>query len=107
VGHTARGPHRGRYEAALLESNFEMLLSNVSEKVAEQLERAVQKTPFNQLGGVLLDADVRSITTFLSSLTMFSCRDKFVRLSQVLVLLCLETVAEVAECVFARARVCV
>jgi hypothetical protein len=85
------------YQRSLVESNFELLLATLSEVLAAQLEKAVLRTEFNQLGGIQLEKDLRLIQSNISSYTQWSCRDKFVRLSQMAVLLCLETVGEVSE----------
>ena len=45
-----------------------------------------------QLGGMQLDKDIRMIVGYMASLTQWSIRDKFARLSQIALLLNLEQV---------------
>jgi len=52
---------------------------------------------FSRLGGLLLDREIRSLTSFLTSVTTWSVRDRFARLSQMATILNLETAAEMAE----------
>lgn len=85
------------YKAALLEPNYELLVANLTGHVASQLERVIFKCTFNRLGGVQLERDLRCLTTYLSSLTQWPCRDKFARTSQLALLLTLESVEEVSE----------
>ena len=71
-----------KYEAELLPPNFDVLLATLAEDIAGQLEDAVLKTQFNKLGGMQLETDLRVVTKYLSSLTQWSCREKFTRLTQ-------------------------
>ena len=52
---------------------------------------------FSRLGGLLLDSEVRSLVSFLSSITTWSIREKFGRLTQMATILNVESVSEVAD----------
>lgn len=52
---------------------------------------------FNQLGGLQLDRNIRTMISTLSDVTQRSIREKFTKLSQMATLLSLETVSEVSE----------
>ena len=66
-------------------------------EVTVLLEKAVTKTSFNRLGGLQFDKEVRGLSSFLTSVTSWSIRDKFSRLQQMAAILNIETVSEVEE----------
>jgi len=86
-----------KYEAELLAPNFELLLATLAEHLAAQLEDAVLKTQFNRLGGMQLETDLRILTKYLSSLTQWSCREKFTRLTQMAIFLALDSAQDASE----------
>ena len=50
------------------------------------------------MGGLQFDKEVRSLLSFLTSVTSWSIRDKFSRLQQMASILNIETLAEIEEC---------
>lgn len=66
-------------------------------QVVDRLEALLRLKRFNQLGGLQLDRDVRTLVSSLADVTARSVRDKFARLSQIATILSLETVAEMKE----------
>ena len=52
---------------------------------------------FSRLGGLLLDREVRSLVSFLTSVTTWSVRDRFARLTQMSTILNLESVDEMGD----------
>lgn len=78
----------------LTTSNYEALLHHVLDKVAARLDVLLSRKTFNQLGGLQLDKDIRALVMQLSELTTRTVRDKFARLSQMALLLSLESVEE-------------
>lgn len=50
-----------------------------------------------QLGGLVLDQEVRALGTYLTGATSWSVRDKMTRLSQIATLLNLDKVSELSE----------
>jgi hypothetical protein len=65
--------------------------------VAARLEAIVSKKAFNQLGGLAMDRDVRTLVSHLAELTQRTVRDKFARLTQMATVLSLETPSEILD----------
>ena len=85
------------FKSSMTQSNFDSFVNIVAGEVTIQLEKAVTKTSFNRLGGLQFDKEVRSLSSFLTSLTSWSIRDKFSRLQQMASILNIESVAEIEE----------
>ena len=66
-------------------------------QIADRIEAIIQTKKFNHLGGLLLDRQVRAIISTASDLTQQSVRERFSTLSQMSMLLSLESTAEVKE----------
>lgn len=66
-------------------------------QVVDRLEAAMQVKRFNQLGGLQLDRDVRTLVATVSDMTQRTVRDKFGKLNQMATILSLESVAEMAD----------
>lgn len=73
--------------------NYDGLVSIVTTDVTARLERAIKKSTFNRLGGLVLDQEVRAIGSYLTAATSWSVRDKMIRLTQIATLLNLENVS--------------
>ena len=85
------------FKPSLTQSNFESFINIVAGEVTVLMEKAVTKTSFNRLGGLQFDKEVRGLSSFLTSVTSWSIRDKFSRLQQMAAILNIETVCEVEE----------
>merc|ERR1712180_334234 len=85
------------YQKFLIVTPPPSLVMIVAGEVTVQLEKAVLKSSFSRLGGLQLDREVRALSSFLTSVTTWTIRDKFARLSQMAALLNLETLGEVAD----------
>lgn len=72
--------------------NYDALVSLVATDATARLERAIKKTAFNRLGGLVLDQEVRALGSYLTAATSWSVRDKMIRLTQISTLLNLEKV---------------
>lgn len=72
--------------------NYDALVSIVATDATARLERAIKKSTFNRLGGLVLDQEVRALGTYLTAATSWSVRDKMIRLTQIATLLNLEKV---------------
>lgn len=72
--------------------NYDALVSIVAIDATARLERAIKKSTFNRLGGLVLDQEVRALGTYLTAATSWSVRDKMIRLTQIATLLNLEKV---------------
>lgn len=55
------------------------------------------KSTFNRLGGLQFDKELRSLIQYLTSITEWTVRDKFARLSQIATVLNLEKVQELLD----------
>ncbi|EDW76031.1 uncharacterized protein Dwil_GK15251 [Drosophila willistoni] len=85
------------FKTALSPRNYDALVSILATEVTTRLERAIKKTNFNRLGGLVLDQEVRALGAYLTGATSWSVRDKMTRLSQIATLLNLDKVSELAE----------
>ncbi len=85
------------FKRSLTTGNYDGLVSILTTEVTLQLEKAVLKSSFSRLGGLLLDREVRSLVSFLTNVTTWSVRDKFSKLTQMSTVLNLETVAEMSD----------
>jgi len=85
------------FKAGLTAANFDSLVMLVASEVTVQLEKAVIKSSFSRLGGLQFDREVRSLSSFLTSVTTWTIRDKFSRLQQMAALLNMETLSEMEE----------
>lgn len=72
--------------------NYDALVSIVATDATARLERAIKKSSFNRLGGLVLDQEVRALGSYLTAATSWSVRDKMIRLTQIATLLNLEKV---------------
>ena len=77
--------------------NYDGFVTNVTVEVTAQLEKVVMKAKFSRLGGLQFDRELRSLVSFLTSVTTWSIRDKFSRLLQISTILNLESVEEVTD----------
>ncbi|XP_040577754.1 conserved oligomeric Golgi complex subunit 4 [Lepeophtheirus salmonis] len=85
------------FKSSLTPSNYEAFICIVSEEVTVQLEKVVMKSSFSRLGGLQFDREVRSLVSFLTSVTTWTIRDKFARLSQIATILNIEELSEISE----------
>ncbi|EDV98988.1 conserved oligomeric Golgi complex subunit 4 [Drosophila grimshawi] len=85
------------FKNALSPRNYDALVSILATEVTNRLERAIKKSTFNRLGGLVLDQEVRALGTYLTGATSWSVRDKMTRLSQIATLLNLDKVSELSE----------
>jgi len=85
------------FKAGLTAANFDSLVMIVASEVTVQLEKSVVKSSFSRLGGLQFDREVRSLSSFLTSVTTWTIRDKFSRLQQMAAILNMETLLEMEE----------
>ncbi|XP_058057832.1 conserved oligomeric Golgi complex subunit 4 [Anopheles bellator] len=85
------------FKVALTVRNYDALVSIITSEITARMERAIKKTTFNRLGGLVLDQEVRALATFLTGATSWSVRDKLAKLLQMGTILNLETVSELPE----------
>lgn len=85
------------FKKSLSERNYDVLVSMLATDVAARFERAIKKSAFNRLGGVILDQEVRTLGSFLAGATSWTIRDKMARLTQIAIILNLEKVSELSD----------
>uniref|UniRef100_A0A8D7ZZH9 Conserved oligomeric Golgi complex subunit 4 n=1 Tax=Culex pipiens TaxID=7175 RepID=A0A8D7ZZH9_CULPI len=85
------------FKASLTPRNYDALVSIVTTEITARLERAIKKSTFNRLGGLVLDQEARALASFLTGATSWSVRDKLAKLLQLATILNLESVAELPE----------
>nr|XP_040235906.2 conserved oligomeric Golgi complex subunit 4 [Anopheles coluzzii] len=85
------------FKVALTPRNYDALVSIVTTEITARMERAVKKTTFNRLGGLVLDQEIRALSSFLTGATSWSVRDKLAKLLQMGTILNLESVSELPE----------
>ncbi|KAF6077129.1 component of oligomeric golgi complex 4 [Phyllostomus discolor] len=75
------------FKASLSPVIYDNLTSLMTSFVAAELERVVLKSTFNRLGGLQFDKELRSLIAYLTTVTTWTIRDKFARLSQMATIL--------------------
>ncbi|XP_064640478.1 conserved oligomeric Golgi complex subunit 4-like [Lineus longissimus] len=85
------------FKSSVNSSNYDVLVSYISNEITTRLEKAVIKTVFNRLGGLQFDKELRSLVGYLTSVTTWTIRDKFARLTQMATILNLERVTEILD----------
>ncbi|KAI6649418.1 Conserved oligomeric Golgi complex subunit 4-like [Oopsacas minuta] len=87
----------GRFDADMKKRNFELIIDHLLEDICQQLERVILKSQFSQMGALLLDKEFRAISSYLSSKTSVSIREKLSRTNQIISLLSLESLREIRD----------
>lgn len=82
---------------AMLQNSYDNLIQVISDTLASRIEAQIFSKRFNQLGGLELDREVRSLASTVASLTSRPVRERFSRLAQLCTVLNAETVQEVLD----------
>uniref|UniRef100_A0A7N4Q0Z4 Conserved oligomeric Golgi complex subunit 4 n=1 Tax=Sarcophilus harrisii TaxID=9305 RepID=A0A7N4Q0Z4_SARHA len=85
------------FKAGLSPVIYDSLTSLMTSLIAIELEKVVLKSTFNRLGGLQFDKELRSLVAYLTTVTTWTIRDKFARLSQMATILNLERVTEILD----------
>ncbi|MCJ8737287.1 hypothetical protein PDJAM_G00022310 [Pangasius djambal] len=85
------------FKAGLSPVIYDTLTSLMTSLIAMELEKTVFKCTFSRLGGLQFDKELRSLVAYLSSVTSWTIRDKFARLTQIATILNLERVSEILD----------
>ncbi|XP_030059468.1 conserved oligomeric Golgi complex subunit 4 isoform X1 [Microcaecilia unicolor] len=85
------------FKAGLSPVIYDNLTSLMTSLVAIELEKVVLKSTFSRLGGLQFDKELRSLVAYLTTVTTWTIRDKFARLSQMATILNLERVTEILD----------
>ena len=78
-------------------NNYDSLVHFLIDFIVKRLEVIITQKRFNQLGGLQLDRDTRTLVGHFSSMTQRTVRDKFARLTQMATILNLEKVTEIED----------
>jgi hypothetical protein len=81
----------------LTSNNYDSLVHLIIDFLVKRLEVMMTQKRFNQLGGLQLDRDARTLVGHFSGMTQRTVRDKFARLTQIATILNLEKVSEILE----------
>ncbi|XP_072836506.2 conserved oligomeric Golgi complex subunit 4 [Pogona vitticeps] len=85
------------FKAGLSPVIYDSLSSLMTSLIAVELEKVVLKSTFSRLGGLQFDKELRSLIAYLTTVTTWTIRDKFARLSQMATILNLERVTEILD----------
>ncbi|KAJ7312062.1 hypothetical protein JRQ81_006397 [Phrynocephalus forsythii] len=85
------------FKAGLSPVIYDSLSSLTTTLIAVELEKVVLKSTFSRLGGLQFDKELRSLIAYLTTVTTWTIRDKFARLSQMATILNLERVTEILD----------
>ncbi|CAI9716005.1 Hypothetical predicted protein [Octopus vulgaris] len=85
------------FKASFTVNNYDRFVGAVTNEITAQLEKTVLKTTFNRLGGLQFDKELRALASYLTSVTTWTIRDKFARLTQMATILNLERVTEILD----------
>uniref|UniRef100_A0A0R3RI04 Conserved oligomeric Golgi complex subunit 4 n=1 Tax=Elaeophora elaphi TaxID=1147741 RepID=A0A0R3RI04_9BILA len=86
------------FEPLLIPVNYQELLVAVCAEVSMQFERVIMKSVYNRLGGLQLDKDFRSLSSYLTNVAGWIVREKCARLSQIVSIINVDSVGEAEEC---------
>ena len=86
-----------KFNGEMSTRNFELIIDHLLEDICQQLERGILRSRFTQMGALLLDKEFRGLSSYLSSKTSVSIREKLARTNQIIGLLSLESLREVRD----------
>ncbi|KAJ7280500.1 hypothetical protein O6H91_Y371800 [Diphasiastrum complanatum] len=81
----------------LTTNNYDSLVHLIIDFIVKRIEVIMTQKRFNQLGGLQLDRDTRTLVGHFSGMTQRTVRDKFARLIQMATILNLEKVIEILD----------
>ncbi|KAM6352801.1 conserved oligomeric Golgi complex subunit 4 isoform 2-T2 [Alca torda] len=85
------------FKAGLSPVIYDTLTGLTTSLIAIELEKVLLKSTFSRLGGLQFDKELRSLIAYLTTVTTWTIRDKFARLSQMATILNLERVTEILD----------
>ena len=93
------GDHVGWLQPVLTADAYEGIVHALLGSTAKRVEALLLQKRFNQLGGLLVEKEIRSVVMGSASLTQRTVRGHFARLSNMATLLTLESTQEAADIV--------
>ncbi|XP_050538118.1 conserved oligomeric Golgi complex subunit 4 isoform X2 [Daktulosphaira vitifoliae] len=85
------------FKSKLTPNNYDMFVVAIAVETSVQIEKAIMKTEFNRLGGMLLDKVIRTLINYFSGSSTWPVREKFSRLVQITTILNLERVSDLDD----------
>ncbi|XP_069029674.1 conserved oligomeric Golgi complex subunit 4 isoform X1 [Embiotoca jacksoni] len=85
------------FKTALSPVIYDTLTSLMTSLISIAMEKTVLKCSFSRLGGLQFDKELRSLVAYLTTVTTWTIRDKFARLTQMATILNLERVTEILD----------
>ncbi|KAM9410263.1 conserved oligomeric Golgi complex subunit 4 [Pholidichthys leucotaenia] len=85
------------FKAALSPSIYDTMTNLMTSLISIEMEKTVLKCSFSRLGGLQFDKELRSLVAYLTTVTTWTIRDKFARLTQMATILNLERVTEILD----------
>ncbi|KAJ3592861.1 hypothetical protein NHX12_005199 [Muraenolepis orangiensis] len=85
------------FKTGLSPVSYDTLTSLMTSLVAMEMEKTLLKCTFSRLGGLQFDKELRSLVAYLTTVTTWTIRDKFARLTQMATVLNLERVTEILD----------
>ncbi|KAM8876121.1 conserved oligomeric Golgi complex subunit 4 [Synchiropus picturatus] len=85
------------FKMALSPVIYDNLTSLMTNLISIEMEKTVLKCSFSRLGGLQFDKELRSLVAYLTTVTTWTIRDKFARLTQMATILNLERVTEILD----------
>ncbi|XP_048828614.1 conserved oligomeric Golgi complex subunit 4 [Brienomyrus brachyistius] len=85
------------FKAGLSPVIYDTLTGLMTSLISLELEKTVFKCTFSRLGGLQFDKELRSLVAYLTTVTTWTIRDKFARLTQMATILNLERVTEILD----------
>ncbi|XP_003737789.1 conserved oligomeric Golgi complex subunit 4 [Galendromus occidentalis] len=85
------------FKEVLNPKNHEQLVALAASDITQLLEKAALKAVYNRLGGMQFDRELRFLIGYLTKIASWSIRDKFSKLTQIALLLNVESVSEVED----------
>ncbi|KAI9528412.1 Golgi transport complex subunit 4 [Dissostichus eleginoides] len=85
------------FKTAMSAVIYDTLTSLMTSLISIEMEKTVLKCSFSRLGGLQFDKELRSLVAYLTTVTTWTIRDKFARLTQMATILNLERVTEILD----------
>ncbi|CAF99558.1 unnamed protein product [Tetraodon nigroviridis] len=87
----------GEFKVALSPVIYDTLTGLMTSLISMEMEKTALKCSFSRLGGLQFDKELRSLVAYLTTVTTWTIRDKFARLTQMATILNLERVTEILD----------
>ncbi|KRX04395.1 hypothetical protein PPERSA_05656 [Pseudocohnilembus persalinus] len=86
-----------QWKTQLTKDNFDIFITNLLKHIAKEFEQIIFKKKFLQLGGILLDKEIRSLIPFFQNITEANIKPIFKKLILISEILMLENRQDIEE----------